>query len=202
MCYQKPLLYFVRHGETVWNRMQRLQGRADSPLTLRGVELALAYAHRLAAELELESEARSERGSELKIHCSPMGRALQTATLIADVLGLSTDQIEANELLAEHDIGSWSGNCWHEIEAQGGPGPEALRNWHLEPPNGESRFAVLERARSWLCAAGGSPTAIVVSHGGFSRCFRGAYLGLELDQILELSTHTHGLIYKMQNGRG
>ncbi len=196
MCYVKPVLYFVRHGETVWNRMQRLQGRADSPLTLRGVELAIAYARGLAAELEIQHV----QGCDLNIYSSPMGRAVQTATLIADVLGMSTDQIESNELLAEHDVGSWSGRSWREIEAQGGPGREALRDWNLEPPRGESRSAVLERARSWLDAFGNSSTSIVVSHGGFSRCLRGAYLGLELDQILELSTHAHGLIYKLSDG--
>ena len=32
-----PPLYIMRHGETEWNVLGRLQGRFDSPLTERGV---------------------------------------------------------------------------------------------------------------------------------------------------------------------
>ncbi|PWK46358.1 histidine phosphatase family protein, partial [Pleionea mediterranea] len=30
--------YLARHGETEWNRIKRLQGRLDSPLTEQGIQ--------------------------------------------------------------------------------------------------------------------------------------------------------------------
>jgi len=32
----QPILYFVRHGETDWNRERRLQGQHDIPLNALG----------------------------------------------------------------------------------------------------------------------------------------------------------------------
>ena len=34
------LLYVVRHGVTAWNRLRKVQGRADIPLAEEGVRLA------------------------------------------------------------------------------------------------------------------------------------------------------------------
>ena len=39
---EHPDLYILRHGETVWNRQGRFQGRKDSPLTEKGRQQALA----------------------------------------------------------------------------------------------------------------------------------------------------------------
>ena len=37
-------IYFIRHGETLWNTLKILQGSSDSPLT----ELGITQAERLA----------------------------------------------------------------------------------------------------------------------------------------------------------
>lgn len=40
-------IYLVRHGETEWNKENRLQSWKDSPLTERGVNNALLLGARL-----------------------------------------------------------------------------------------------------------------------------------------------------------
>ena len=35
-------LFLVRHGQTEWNLVPRIQGHSDSPLTLLGIEQARA----------------------------------------------------------------------------------------------------------------------------------------------------------------
>ena len=42
------ILYLARHGETVWNRDGRFQGRLDSPLTRRGLDQARRMGETLA----------------------------------------------------------------------------------------------------------------------------------------------------------
>lgn len=40
-------LYIVRHGETDWNRMRRIQGQLDVPLNETGLEQAMLVAEAL-----------------------------------------------------------------------------------------------------------------------------------------------------------
>ena len=44
------VLYLVRHGETEWNRQQRMQGRLDSRLTAEGRAHARVHGELLARE--------------------------------------------------------------------------------------------------------------------------------------------------------
>ena len=45
-------LYFVRHGETVWNVENKICGATDSPLTERGCEQARETGRLLRRKLE------------------------------------------------------------------------------------------------------------------------------------------------------
>ncbi len=40
-------LYVARHGETEWNRLNKVCGRTDSPLTDKGLQQAQLLAERL-----------------------------------------------------------------------------------------------------------------------------------------------------------
>ena len=186
------MIYYLRHGQTVWNRQQRLQGRGDSPLTLWGVQLAIAYGDALRRELDGERD--------LAVHSSPMGRARQTAAIVADGIGIGADAVIEDELLAEHDVGSWGGKSWVEIEREFGISREALRDWDLRAPGGETRREMFDRARRWLARRQGERVAIVVSHGGFSRAFRAAFLGLVVEEAGDLPVHIHGRLYRLAEG--
>lgn len=78
-------VYFVRHGETVWNVTKQSQGM-DTPLNERGHYQAKVLAGRVKA---LKAE---------KLYTSDMVRAIETGTYISDALGLKA---EASSLFRE-----------------------------------------------------------------------------------------------------
>ncbi|MFP3711290.1 histidine phosphatase family protein, partial [Paraburkholderia sp. SIMBA_009] len=65
-------ILFIRHGETAWNRIKRIQGHIDIPLADSG----LAQAQRLAVRLAREAR----EGQRLDaVYSSDLMRAQQTA---------------------------------------------------------------------------------------------------------------------------
>ena len=188
-------LFFIRHGETIWNKQKRLQGRLDSPLTLRGARLAIAYGEALKRQLGGPGEI-----AELVIHSSPLGRAWQTASIVAGVLDIDPGSIRVDALLTEHDVGEFEGHLWSEIEAKFGVSTPEFRDWSFEPPGGESRAAMYQRACRWLEKTRGPQAQLVVSHGGFSRVLRGAHLGLGPVDTLALPIHEHGRFFRLSEG--
>ena len=63
-------IYFVRHGETVWNTKGIMQGRLDSELTEKGV----LQAENLSEQFEnIDFEA---------VYSSELGRAYKTANIL------------------------------------------------------------------------------------------------------------------------
>jgi broad specificity phosphatase PhoE len=87
-------LLLVRHGETDWNAVGRLQGHTDRPLS----DFGRRQAQQLAAELE---------GEELEaIYSSDLARARETAEVVGERLGLP---VVLDPDLREKDWGSWEG---------------------------------------------------------------------------------------------
>lgn len=66
----KMNIYIIRHGETDWNVVKRLQGHSDIPLNEEGIRLA-----------RVTSEAMKDIPFSV-IYTSPLKRAKETATLI------------------------------------------------------------------------------------------------------------------------
>jgi broad specificity phosphatase PhoE len=143
-------LYLVRHGETEWNAARRIQGRTDIPLNDTGREQA-----RQAAELLAR---RRWQG----VYTSPLGRAHETARIIAERLGL--DGVTDIDALVERDYGEAEGMGFDEIEALY---PEGVR-----APGQETRDEVAARvvpALLELAERHPGERLVIVSHGGAIR---------------------------------
>lgn len=188
-------ILLVRHGETLWNRAGRFQGRLDSPLTGRGVAQARAVG-RLLRELL----GRGLPGWRLV--SSPLPRAWQTAVLLAEEAGCDPEAVALDPRVVEISWGRWDGLRAEEIAARD---PEVWRR-RLEdafaeaPPNGgESRAAIWERARSWLAALEPGARVVLVSHGTFGRALRCAHLGLHHREMLRMEA-PHDRIYRLWPG--
>ena len=97
-------LYLVRHGETDWNKVKRIQGQVDIPLNQFGKRLA-----------EETAEGMKEIPFDLCI-TSPLSRARQTAEI---VLGGRKVPIIEDARIEELSFGSWEGiGCrpeWHLV---------------------------------------------------------------------------------------
>ncbi|WP_252393368.1 histidine phosphatase family protein [Listeria ilorinensis] len=66
----KVILYLTRHGETLFNRMARVQGWSDTPLTEEGIHIA-------------EALGRGLRSTSFSaVYTSDLRRTVQTAALI------------------------------------------------------------------------------------------------------------------------
>lgn len=155
------ILLLVRHGETEWNRSGRWQGHADVPLSAVGREQARRLAARLAAEAAPIHQ----------IYASDLTRAFETATIIAEALGLPVHPLIE---LREMHVGSWSGLTSDEIKARF---PE---QWQLYTSNGdgprgghgETMEALRVRLRKvvdQLIADHPGERLLVVTHGGSIR---------------------------------
>lgn len=179
------MIYLLRHGQTAWNLERRAQGRCDTPLTALGRRQALAYGAALAGDL---AEALGDERSGLRLVTSPLGRARDTARLIAGVLGFDPARIEVEERLIEYSFGDWEGETVERLEqAQ----PEAWRRyraerWHLPAPGGECYADVARRVAPWLAEIGEQERVVAVGHGAAGRVIRGLYAGLPAETILAL----------------
>lgn len=127
------ILYFVRHGETEWNVSKKIQGKTDVPLNENGI----CQAKQLAKEL-VQKQLHVAR-----VYTSPQLRAIQTAQIAADALGVECSSLEG---LREMDLGEWEGLKWNYIEKNS----EIYGKWHqnrryIPTPGGESYNDVLKR---------------------------------------------------------
>lgn len=177
-------LYVIRHGETVWNRERRLQGRQDSPLT----PLGEAQARRMGRWL---AEAGVAGHS---LWTSPLGRARQTAALIGAETGLTPAVMDD---LAELGVGAWEGLTADDLARQGiAPREdESILDWCGRAPDGEGLVSLRHRAETVLARITDTP-AILVCHGLFSRVFRAAWLGVPEDEV----DGGQGVIYRLADG--
>lgn len=95
-------IYIVRHGQTVWNASNRLQGRADIELNERGRALAG------------ETGRSLEQTAFDKIYSSPLIRAYETACLIR---GYRNIPIIRDDRLKELSFGIYEGRNFKELLA-------------------------------------------------------------------------------------
>ena len=188
-------MYLFRHGETLWNRQRRMQGRLDSPLTARGLAQAQAMGARIAEILG--------RAPERRFLCSPLGRSGQTAVIMAEELDYPVDAIERVDALREMTWGDWDGLTGDEISARDPELWQARLNdkFTIAPPGGgEHQQAIYDRARGWLESLERTDDLIVVAHGAFNRALLSAYLKQPAAHMLSLSEPQDGF-FELKDGR-
>ncbi|MCU1477983.1 MAG: phosphoglycerate mutase [Subtercola sp.] len=140
-------LALVRHGQTDWNLAKRIQGSTDIPLNATGRAEAKA-----TAEILAESQWDG-------ILTSPLGRAVETAEIIANIIDLG--EPEAVEALVERHYGEAEGLEFDELHRLY-PAQSAV-------PGRETHAQVRRRVHEALMEIAEKrpgQSLIVVAHGG------------------------------------
>ncbi|SAK39862.1 phosphoglycerate mutase [Caballeronia hypogeia] len=153
---------FIRHGETEWNAIKRIQGHIDIPLSAHGFLQAQQLGARLAREGRIDAA-----------YSSDLQRAQQTAQPFADALGL---EVRLSEGLRERFYGAFQGHDSDEINDKF---PAEYIEWQTRDPgfappgDGESQRVFYHRvvhAMEPLVAAHAGGRIAVVAHGGVLDC--------------------------------
>ena len=167
-------ILLIRHGETDWNRVRRMQGHLDIGLNDHGRQQARALAAALAAE------------KPDVIYASDLQRARDTAQAVADVHAM---QVEIDSALRERCYGAFEGLMYDEISQHF---PEAFEQWRARDPH--ARFPAGERhaetahefykrsvqAVTKLATRHSGEKILILTHGGVLDCLYSAAHGMSL----------------------
>lgn len=172
----KPIIYFVRHGQTDWNAELRFQGQQDIAINVVGREQAERNGRVLR---DLVKQADS-----FDFVASPLSRTRETMELVRKQMGLAADGYRLDPRLLELNYGDWEGSTLDEMQRSHGQLSKARnRNkWDFIPPgaNAESYAMQAVRFSPWLDEVN-RPT-VCVTHGGIIRCVWKIVGGLTGDQ--------------------
>jgi len=169
MAQSHTRIFLIRHGATILTAEDRFAGATDVPLSDEGRE----QARRLAIRLSGEALAA--------VYASPMGRTVETASILAKPHGL---EVQLRDGLREISHGRWEQMTRQEVEKQF---PEETAEWDKDPytfapAGGESGLAVTARALPALIDlvrthVGGN--VVVVSHKATIRLLLSSLLGFD-----------------------
>jgi probable phosphoglycerate mutase len=152
-------IFLVRHGETVDNARQIMQGQTQGELN----EMGFKQAHEVAARLS--SEAIDA------VVASDLHRAIQTAEIIAKPHGLS---VETTPLLRERDWGGFTGRFIPDLRGE------------VWPDDIESEEALLQRAHDFLqimTATYDGKRVVAVGHGIINKAILAVYASCSMKEV-------------------
>ncbi|KQV88601.1 phosphoglycerate mutase [Massilia sp. Root351] len=194
-------ILLIRHGETAWNAVRRLQGHIDIPLNLEGQRQAEALASALASE-PLHA-----------IIASDLQRALQTAQAVAgQQRGAGAQRkVQQDVQLRERCYGVFEGMLYADIERTY---PAEFAAWQARDidavmPSGErvaeSFRQFFQRCMDGIAAWGErhpGQTIAIVAHGGVLECAYRAATGMTLDSPRDFQVKNASINrFTFDNGR-
>lgn len=188
-------IYYIRHGETEWNALGRLQGAQDIPLNELGREQSVHAGHILADLFRRDGRSVSS----INFVASPLGRARQTMDLVRGVLKLPLSGYAIDDRLRELGYGEWEGSTLAEMRVRD-PDLFARRQaekWTVAPPGGETYVSLQARVADWYQGLTGDTVA--AAHGGTLRALMVA-LGLETPESAADLPIEQGTVYVFRDG--
>ncbi len=176
------VLYLVRHGETDWNRLKKIQGQTDVPLNETGKEQARKLAMRFSG-IPVDF-----------IYSSDLSRAYETGAEVGRTLGIP---VHACDQLRERSFGRLEGYTAEEIERRFNGFPqerEQMIAYGMETKE-ETERRIYSRLKQ-LMEKHFREKILVVSHGGSIRSFVENIAGERLNQWKLDNTGINHIIYQ------
>ncbi len=180
------IICLIRHGETVFNREERMQGARDIDLSDRGRAEATALGGRLLAA----------GIAPRQVYTSPVKRAAETARL----LGLPGPVVDHPAFRARA-LGELEGLTKGEIRERFPGAIERLIHWDWLPPGAEETLRDLfDRASAGVEevaqaeSEAGSPLGVIVTHSGVLEALVRGWLDLEPQQGLPFPLKNAGAL--------
>lgn len=145
-------IYFVRHGQTIWNVAKKICGSTDIELTDLGHEQAVETGHNI-----LDSGIKAD-----EILYSPLIRAKATALHISEITGISARE---EQRLKEQCFGIYEGTPRRSEDFR-----KAKMQFINNYGDGESMFRLAQRIYNLLDELkNDDKTYILVAHNGIAR---------------------------------
>ena len=179
----KHKLYFVRHGETDWNKAGRFQGQSDIPLNDTGRGQAKGNGAKLRDLLSHDN---------FKFLASPLSRTRETMEIIRGELGIDINDYQTDPQLMEINFGDYEGIAREEYFSQTATEREK-DPWHFKTQNGESYADISKRVKNVLDQL--DQDTVMVAHGVVWRVVRGYLLDLSTEEIIALPTPQDKVMY-------
>lgn len=147
-------VYFVRHGQTVWNVENKICGSTDSELTELGKQQAAETGKKI-----LESGIKIDQ-----ILYSPLSRARDTALIISEITGIPARE---EKRLIEQNFGKYEGTARDGEEFK-----KSKAHFADRYEGGESMLQLSQRIYNLLDdvkARSDEKTYLLVAHNGIAR---------------------------------
>ena len=158
-------IYLTRHGETIWNVRDWVQGKTDIPLNEVGMKQAEQLAEQMA-DVHLDA-----------VYSSQLQRAMATAKMVAERHG--NCRFEVNESLNEMNFGIYEGKVRTDKEYQ-----EEKRKYFKRYEGGESYMDVAARVYPFIeMLKQRNEDALVVAHNGICRVFTNYFQPMENEEF-------------------
>ena len=190
MIEPNPPIYFIRHGETDWNREGRIQGQIDIPLNDTGHQQAIAISRGLKNFL-----------SNTKIDLfvvSPLTRTRQTMGYLLREFDLPENRVETEPAMLELAFGIWEGHFFKELKSNPQYPQNLEERFRRRPEDGDSYEEGRDRVRQWISRIDG--LTVIVAHGAIGRCLIGLVSDLPPAALIKAPT-PQGHFCRLQDGR-
>lgn len=176
-------IFLIRHGETEWNKIGKLQGSSDIDLLPEGIQ----QAHSLAEHAPFSAADA--------IYSSDLIRAVKTADILAEKFNLP---VITNRGLRETSFGEWEGQFLSDLAKENPCGFEKFftRPDLVKPPNGETFLqsqARIMNALDEIVADNEGKSIIVISHGAAIRLIICAALVIPIRKMWAIGQYNMAL---------
>lgn len=184
------VIYFSRHGQSVFNTLDKIGG--DSDLSEKGI----LYAEGLAKFFNNEFADKDTKVNPPKLYCSTLKRTIHTSSIICRDTQIFEGFI-SDKSIDEINSGDYDGMSYNEFKKKFPDqyDERSREKLNYRYPRGESYLDVIRRVRPFMfeIERTNSPM-IIICHQGTLRCLYGYFTNQPIEKIPTMEIPLHVVI--------